>query len=223
MDQGNRADKRVVAIVPAHNEESRIGSVIEVLKSFDGIDRLVVVDDGSSDGTSKAAENAGAEVIRLEQNSGKAAAMDEGVRQTEENIILFIDADLLNLRQSHVRALLKPVLDDEVDMTMGIFRNGRFRTDIAHIISPGLSGQRAMKREVWNRLDKKHPMEKIGYGIEEKLQSLVKDGKVTLKKVIWNGVSQFTKEEKLGPQEGFKLRMKMYKDILKVWTKPFKN
>jgi len=216
---GNR--KSVVAIVPAHNEENRIGPVIKVLKSLNGIDRLIVVDDGSTDGTSKVAEAAGAEIIRLERNMGKAAAMDVGVKQTNENIILFIDADLLNLRQSHVMALLKPVVDGEVDMTMGVFRNGRFRTDFAHRFWPGLSGQRAMKREVWNSLDNSRPMENIRYGIEEELQALVKDGKVTLKKVIWNGVSQVTKEEKFGPQKGFKLRMKMFKDILKVWTKPF--
>ena len=213
---------RVTAIIPAHNEETRIANVIRVLKSLPIIDKLVVVDDGSSDETSKTAKEAGADIIRLEKNSGKAAAMDEGVKQSDGNIILFLDADLLNLEERHVMSLLKPVLDGEVQMTMGVFRNGRFRTDIAHRISPGLSGQRAMLREVWNNLDMKRPMEEVGYGIEEELQALVKDGKVTLKKVILDGVSQYTKEEKLGPQKGFKLRMKMYRDIINVWARPFK-
>jgi polyisoprenyl-phosphate glycosyltransferase len=219
----NSQDKTVTAIIPAHNEEMRIGTVIKVLKSLPVISKVVVVDDGSSDETSRAAKDAGADVLRLEKNRGKAAAMDEGVRKTTGEIILFLDADLLNLKENHVLDLLEPVLKGEVQMTMGVFRNGRFRTDIAHRISPGLSGQRAMLRGVWNSLDNKCSMEEIGYGIEEELQGLVKDGKVTLKTVILEGVSQYTKEEKMGPQKGFKLRMKMYRDIINVWARPFKS
>jgi len=221
--KGDSQDMRVTAIIPAHNEEKRIATVIRVLKPLAVIDELVVVDDGSTDETSKAAKEAGADVIRLEKNRGKASAMDEGVKRTDGKIILFLDADLLNLKERHVMDLLRPVLDGESEMTMGVFRNGRFRTDIAHRISPGLSGQRAMLRKVWNSLDTKRSMDEIGYGIEEELQALVKDGKVTLKKVILDGVSQYTKEEKLGPQKGFKLRMKMYRDIINVWTRPFKS
>ena len=216
-------DVSVVALIPAHNEEERVGNVINVIKTIPLIDRIVVVDDGSDDNTSDAARKAGAEVIRLKENRGKASAMDEGVNRTSEPVILFLDADLQNLHEVHVYDLLVPVLQGKVDMTMGVFRNGRFRTDIAHRISPGLSGQRAMRRSVWSLLDKKRPMEKIGYGIERELQSLVKKDKVSLEVVYWEGVSQFTKEEKMGPQKGLKMRMKMYQDILKTWAKKQKS
>jgi len=217
--QPNGNPKQIVAIIPAHNEVGRVGDVVRVIKSMAAISRVVVVDDGSTDGTSEAAEIAGAEVIKLNKNVGKAAAMNEGIIQTTAPIILFLDADLMNLDEKHVLDLLAPVLNNEVEMTMGIFRNGRFRTDIAHRISPGLSGQRAMIREVWHRLDTSRPMEKIGYGIERELQDLVRDEKATLKVIEWEGVSQRTKEEKLGTQKGLKLRMKMYVDIVKTWGK----
>lgn len=213
----------VVAIVPAYNEGIRIGHVLDVLKKVPLVDRVVVVDDGSDDNTSETAEKYGVEVIRLEINRGKASAMDEGVRKTSEPIILFLDADLQNLSVKHVNDLIQPVLNGEIEMTMGIFKKGRFRTDIAHFISPGLSGQRAIKRHVWDLLDKSRPMDTIGYGIEEELQALVKEGKTTLQIVHWEGVSQFTKEEKLGPQEGFKLRIRMYQDIIRTWTKRLHN
>ncbi len=211
--------RKIVAIIPAHNEVGRVGDVVRVIKNMTAISRVVVVDDGSTDGTSNAAEIAGADVIRLQENRGKAAAMNEGVIHTTAPIILFLDADLLYLDEKHINDLLAPVLNSEVEMTMGVFRNGRFRTDIAHRISPGLSGQRAMIRDVWHKLDTSRPMEEIGYGIERELQDLVRDEKVTLKVIKWKGVSQRTKEEKLGPQKGFMLRMRMYVDIVKTWGK----
>jgi glycosyltransferase involved in cell wall biosynthesis len=213
----------VVAIIPAHNEGARIGHVLDVLKKVPLVDRIIVVDDGSDDNTSETVKNYGVEVIRLDVNRGKASAMDEGVQRTSEPNLLFIDADLQNLSVKHVNDLIQPVLKGEVEMTMGIFKKGRFRTDIAHFISPGLSGQRAIKRHVWDLLDKSRPMDTIGYGIEEELQALVKEGKTTLQIVHWEGVSQFTKEEKLGPQQGLKLRMRMYQDIIRTWTKRLYN
>jgi glycosyltransferase involved in cell wall biosynthesis len=211
--------KSIVALIPAHNEAARVGEVINVVKKIDSIDRIIVIDDGSEDNTSDIARLSGAEVLKLESNRGKAYAMDHGVNSTDEPILLFLDADLIFLDEKHILDLLQPVVDGDADMTMGVFRNGRFRTDIAHRISPGLSGQRAMLRSVWNLLDHSRPMEKVGYGIENELQSLVRNGSVRFKKVDWVGVSQYTKEEKLGTQKGFKLRMKMYQDIIKAWTR----
>ena len=219
MFKSNSKSDSIVAIIPAHNEDTRIGHVLDVLKQVSLIDRIVVVDDGSIDETAKVAKEHGAEVIALEINSGKASAMDEGVKGTSEPIILFVDADLQNLKPKLINDLIHPVLNGDVEMTMGVFRKGRFRTDIAHFISPGLSGQRVIKRHVWSLLDKSRPMESIGYGIEEELQALVKEGKTSLRIVHWVGVSQFTKEEKMGPQRGLILRMRMYHDIIKTWTR----
>lgn len=209
----------IVALIPAYNEEEHVDSVIHVLQDMDLFNRIIVIDDGSEDRTSEVARNAGADVIRLDKNCGKAAAMDFGVRSTDEPVILFLDADLTSLKTKHVQQLLNPVLENEADMTMGVFKKGRFRTDIAHTISPGLSGQRAMLRSVWEMLDTKDSFENIGYGIERELQKLVSNGMVRFKKIHWVGVSQVTKEEKLGAQKGLKLRMKMYRDILKSFTR----
>ena len=63
----------ITAILPAYNEEVAIGSV--VLRARKYADRVIVVDDGSSDRTAEVAEMAGAEVIRHPQNKGKGAAL----------------------------------------------------------------------------------------------------------------------------------------------------
>jgi glycosyltransferase involved in cell wall biosynthesis len=69
----------VLAIVPAHNEAGRIGAVVRAVAA-QGLP-LLVVDDGSSDGTGAEAAAAGARVLRLEPNRGKGAALKAGFRE----------------------------------------------------------------------------------------------------------------------------------------------
>ncbi|SNQ61086.1 conserved hypothetical protein [Candidatus Methanoperedens nitroreducens] len=63
----------ILAILPAYNEEVSIGSI--VLHSRQHVDRVIVIDDGSSDRTAEMAKLAGAEVIRHPINRGKGAAL----------------------------------------------------------------------------------------------------------------------------------------------------
>ena len=75
---------RIVAVVPAFDEEQAIGPVVTGIREFDpGID-VVVVDDGSGDGTAKAAAAAGAVVVSLPFNLGIGAAVQTGFRYALE-------------------------------------------------------------------------------------------------------------------------------------------
>jgi glycosyltransferase involved in cell wall biosynthesis len=69
---------RVIAVVPAHNEESAIGGVIDEIKAFDPTFDVVVVDDGSVDATSEVAARHGAAVITLPFNLGIGGAVQTG-------------------------------------------------------------------------------------------------------------------------------------------------
>ena len=82
----------IAAILPAFNEEVSIGSV--VLRTRRYVDRVIVVDDGSSDRTSEIAELAGAEVIRHQLNMGKGAALKTGFEFLDsEMVVVTIDTD----------------------------------------------------------------------------------------------------------------------------------
>jgi len=88
---------RIAALIPAHNESGSIAQVVRGLAPF-GLQRLLVVDDASDDGTGDAARAAGAEVLRLEpgQGGGKAQAMQAGLRLLREgsfDYYLFMDGD----------------------------------------------------------------------------------------------------------------------------------
>jgi glycosyltransferase involved in cell wall biosynthesis len=82
------------AVLPAYNEELVIGSVVLRTKQY--VDSVIVVDDGSSDRTAEVAKLAGADVIRLEYNTGKAYALLIGLRHARETgctIAVMLDAD----------------------------------------------------------------------------------------------------------------------------------
>jgi glycosyltransferase involved in cell wall biosynthesis len=83
-----------IALIPAYNEATRVGEVVGETRRH--VDEVVVVDDGSTDGTVPAAEKAGAKILRHPQNRGKGAAiataLDYFDRSRAEMAIL-LDAD----------------------------------------------------------------------------------------------------------------------------------
>jgi glycosyltransferase involved in cell wall biosynthesis len=154
-------------IIPAYNEEKYIGRTIEALKKLPLIDEIIVVDDGSTDKTSSAADNAGAIVLRLHQNKGKGAALAEGFLHSKGDILVFLDADLGETAGQTLR-LIQPILDNQADMTIAQFpvlntRKGGFGFVVRlarwgihkytglSMNSP-LSGQRAMRRDVMKKI-----------------------------------------------------------------------
>jgi glycosyltransferase involved in cell wall biosynthesis len=85
---------RPVALVPAYQAEETVGEVVSGLLRY--VSRVVVVDDGSTDSTSKEATQAGAEVIRLPDNGGKGSALRAGletVLASDATHVAFVDAD----------------------------------------------------------------------------------------------------------------------------------
>ncbi len=88
------ADATSVSIViPAFNEAGAIGTVIHDLRAAAPWHEIVVIDDGSTDGTGAEAEAAGARVVRHPYNKGNGAAVKSGVRATSGEFILIIDGD----------------------------------------------------------------------------------------------------------------------------------
>jgi glycosyltransferase involved in cell wall biosynthesis len=80
-------------VVPAYNEGSSIAVLVTGLRSAADWHEILVVDDGSQDGTGERATAAGARVIRHPYNKGNGAAVKTGIRQATGTFILIIDAD----------------------------------------------------------------------------------------------------------------------------------
>lgn len=201
----------VAAVIPAYNEEKTIGNVLQVLINLDTIDEIIVVSDGSQDKTTDIARNFDVRIIELDKNKGKSYAVLTGVMNTDAEIILMLDADLIGLKPEHVYRLLEPILKKEAHMTIGVFKKGRGATDLAQKIAPYLSGQRAIARSVFEKL-KSYKVK--DYGIEMALKLMADREKIKVKEVFLNDLTHVMKEEKRGFLVGLLSRLKMYLDIL---------
>lgn len=203
----------VAAIIPAFNEEKTIGSVIKTLKQSKDVHRIIVVSDGSEDGTvNSALQYDEVEVIELLDNRGKGGAVKAGLDRCASEIILILDADLIGLSVKHVEALLKPVREESALMSVGIFEKGRMATDIAQKMAPFLSGQRALKRDLLEGIS---DLDLSRFGIEVALHQHVEDNDIETAVVQLPDLSHVMKEEKLGFWKGVLARAKMYWEIFK--------
>ncbi len=116
--------KRISIVVPAYNEEKRLPEVLKRVPDF--VDKLIVVDDGSTDGTYSTAlkmaeEDPRVVPIRLEENCGKGCAMREGIKHARGDVVVFMDADGQHLPEE-IGKLVGPIVQGEADVVIGARR-----------------------------------------------------------------------------------------------------
>jgi glucosyl-3-phosphoglycerate synthase len=119
-----KGHRRVSVCIPARNEASTIGAIVgSIVTNLTGrgggtplVDEVVVIDDGSTDGTGVVAERAGARVVSTGSEArfgGKGQAMRAGVEAAGGDLIAFVDADVTNFGPHFVTGLLGPLLVNE--------------------------------------------------------------------------------------------------------------
>ncbi len=168
----------VIALIPAHNEAERIDATVRAARTVSAIDRVLVIDDASTDGTADLAASAGAEVLRLETNLGKGGALQAGLDlvAADADALVLLDGDL-GATAAEAGTLLESVLAGAADMTIatlpkppasggfglvkGLARWGIRRLSGFEPTAP-LSGQRALSRAAWEAAT---PFA-TGYGVE---------------------------------------------------------
>ena len=118
------ASHNITVLLPAYNEEVSIGSVVLLARRY--VDRVIVIDDGSSDRTAEVAANAGAEVFVHTLNLGKGMAFKTGFEAAgDADIIVTMDSDGQH-NPSDIPKLVAPILEGAADMVNGSrYLNGR--------------------------------------------------------------------------------------------------
>lgn len=212
-DHSGRADGvqapagRTAAVIPAWNEAATLGSVVYAALDARLVDDVVVVDNASTDATAAVAAAHGARVVR-EDVPGKGQAMLAGVAAVPgADVIVFLDADLVGLRPDHVDGLVATVRSGEAAMACGLFDRGPVANPIFLGGLPVLTGQRALRRELFDQLA---PADVAGYRVEAALNSLVARRGLVRRDQVLHGLWHRTKEEKLAnPMVGHAAKLAM--------------
>ena len=200
---------KIAAIIPAYNEEKTIANVIKATKQSRFLDEIIVVDDGSIDGTKKIAQDLGIKVISNPKNLGKGKALIKGVEITNADILLFLDADLVKLTKEHLTMLLEPVIKGKVDMTVGAIDRkmfGNFLNEWFRKTESPFSGMRAIKRSFWDRIPNNY---KKKFYVESAITYFAKRDNIKVQPFVLEGVRHIVKEKKMGFWQGTKARWKM--------------
>ena len=111
-------NKKIMAIIPALNEETTIAAVIEGIRPY--ADEVIVIDDASSDNTIDIATSLGAIVVLNSENMGYDKSIERGFKEALKkgaDIVFTFDADGQH-SSSDIPFILKPILDDEADLVV---------------------------------------------------------------------------------------------------------
>lgn len=184
--------KKVSAIISIFNEEKTLKKVISTLLNNSLVDEIICVNDSSSDDSLKILKSFDKQIIliNLEKNKGKGHAMSVGIKKATHKIIMFADADLKNLDNTHINSLLKPILSNKAQVSIGFYT--RSLEDI--LFSFFYSGQRVYFKKDLEPLLK--PMKESRFGVEILLNHYLK--KLKHKRVFLKGLKVTSKQAKHG-------------------------
>lgn len=203
----------VSAVIPAFNEAATVGAVVASAIGHPDIQEVVVVDDGSTDATVQAAEQAGARVVRLDGNHGKALAMEAGVKAASQDIILFMDADVTGQTHESLSRIMQPVIDGRFEMYVGLRARKTLWLNRIMRISPIIGGERALTRRLWNAVPRKY---KKRFQIEIALNYTAKHFEKGMGFEFVAGTVHRVKEHKYGFLKGLFGRLWMMADVLSI-------
>ena len=204
----------VSCIIPAYNEAARIAAVLEQVRGHPLIDEVIVVDDGSSDGTSAVvARVAGVRLISLSQNVGKTAALAQGIAQAQGSFLLLVDADLIGLSAADLTALITPVVQGKADLSISLRRNAPL---LWHLIGLDyISGERVMaKTLIAPQLAALTSLPKFGFEVFLNRLSIAAGQRIAV--VAWPKVISPMKSAKYGAWAGLRGDIGMIRDMMRA-------
>lgn len=197
-------------LIPAFNEAGRLAGVLAAVVGHPRLDRVVVIDDGSTDGTGDVAVRYGAELLRAPDNRGKTAALRLGLQSVTTSHVVLIDADLIGLTAEAIDLLIAPVAAGSVDAALSLRGNAPWvwrRIGIDYI-----SGERVFPMAlIADRLEALDHLRRFGF--EVFLNELLIASGRPVRIVAWPAVASPAKSIKRGLWRGVVADVAMLADI----------
>jgi glycosyltransferase involved in cell wall biosynthesis len=199
-------------IIPARDEEPTVAGVVTAARAARGVGRVFVVDDGSSDGTAVAAARAGATVLSRpgSEPGSKARALALGVEAASAPVLVFFDADILEVLPDHFEALAAPVLSGEAWLSCGMISYGRLR-DPFFLRLPPITGLRAIRREVFEAIP---DSKRNGFQIEIMINEVIARRGLPSTIQVLPGLRHRSKVQKVGWRRGLPSHLAMTRELL---------
>jgi glycosyltransferase involved in cell wall biosynthesis len=211
---GRAVKQAISCIIPVYNERERVRAVVEVIAAHPSIDEIIVVDDGSTDGTSEViADIDGVRLISHARNSGKSMAIVSGIEAANGSLIMMIDGDLVDLTAEHLSQLIEPVASGRADFSISL--RGKTLRVWRLIGIDYLSGERVFPKSLLEgRIDAIKALPRFGFEIF--MNGICIDRKLSVAIVDLPGLESPLKFVKHGFWEGVVGDAKMLRDLLRM-------
>ncbi|NOZ64108.1 MAG: glycosyltransferase family 2 protein [Caldiserica bacterium] len=182
--------KKICALIPAYQEEERIGEVVKRTRKIAGVDEVIVVDDGSVDRTSEVAERSGATVLKHVKNAGKGKSLQTGFSYAVSkgfDAVVTLDGDGQHLPEE-IPLFIEKASKEDADIVVGSRMEDpqgmppvRYWTNvITSLITTMLAGTRIRDSQSGFRLIRSRVLQEVSlespkFAVESEL--LIKAGK----------------------------------------------
>ncbi len=199
-------------IIPFYNEGGNLLSVVGVISQVKGIDQIICVDGGSTDGMSDLLRHKFSNIVllRLKKKGGKSEDFGEGVKLVTNENIFMLDADLRNLDEKEISSIISKFRSDPlIDVIILRERGGNNWLDRIQRKEIIFSGNRVMKKTDIEEIMKLKPK---GYRLEVVMNEYLMSRN---KKVYWvdSKIRNVHKIQKWGIVEGMKRSALMELDL----------